>query len=84
MKAIVLAAGDAQRLAPLGDHTSRCLFPVGGRSLLTRLLDSLAGHGIGETVMVVGHGRHQVRAEAGVQRGDRRIRCVGLRRRPTR
>lgn len=76
MKAIVLAAGVARRLAPLTDHTNKCLLPVGGRSLLTRMLDSLARHGVGETVVVVGHCQDQVRAEAGAQRGDMRIRCV--------
>ena len=42
MKAIVLAAGVARRLAPLTDHTHKALLPVGGRSLLDRMLGSLA------------------------------------------
>ena len=31
MKAVILAAGVARRLAPLTDHTHKCLLPVGGR-----------------------------------------------------
>ena len=38
MKAIILAAGVARRLAPLTDHTHKCLLPVDGRSLLDRML----------------------------------------------
>ena len=76
MKAIVLAAGVGRRLAPLTDHTHKCLLPIGGRSLLTRMLDSLARHGVAESVLVVGHCQDQVRAEAGAQRGDMRIHYV--------
>ena len=41
MKAIVLAAGVARRLAPLTDHTHKCLLPIAGRPLLDRMLGSL-------------------------------------------
>ena len=34
VKAIILAAGVARRLAPLTDRTHKCLLPVGGRPLL--------------------------------------------------
>jgi len=76
MKAIVLAAGVARRLAPLTDRTQKCLLPVGGRSLLDRMLAALADHGVAETVIVVGHCRDQVRVEAGDRRGAMRIRFV--------
>ena len=76
MKAIVLAAGVARRLAPLTDHTHKCLLPVGGRSLLDRMLDSLAANGVQETVLVVGHCQDQVRSAAGSSRGSMRIAYV--------
>lgn len=76
MKAILLAAGVARRLAPLTDHTHKCLLPVGGRSLLDRMLDTLAGCGVTETVIVVGHCQDQVRAAAGAGRAAMRIRYV--------
>jgi choline kinase len=76
MNAIVLAAGVARRLAPLTDHTHKCLLPIGGRHLLDRMLESLAAHGVGETVLVVGHCQDQVRAAAGHSRGAMRIRYV--------
>jgi choline kinase len=73
MKAILLAAGVARRLAPLTDHTHKCLLPVGGRSLLDRMLDALATSGVAEAVIVVGHCQDQVRAAAGTSRGAMRI-----------
>lgn len=76
MKAIVLAAGVARRLAPLTDHTHKCLLPIGGRHLLDRMLDSLAAAGIDETVLVVGHCQDQVRAAAGARRGAMRVTYV--------
>ena len=76
MKAILLAAGVARRLAPLTDHTHKCLLPVGGRSLLDRMLDALAGCGVTETVIVVGHCQDQVRADAGTGRAAMRISYV--------
>ncbi|MBI1848269.1 MAG: phosphocholine cytidylyltransferase family protein [Candidatus Rokubacteria bacterium] len=65
MKAIILAAGVARRLAPLTDTTHKCLLPVGGRPLLARMLDALAAAGVPEAVLVVGHCAEQVRALAG-------------------
>lgn len=76
MNAIVLAAGVARRLAPLTDHTHKCLLPVGGRSLLDRMLDRLAASGVRETTLVVGHCQDQVRRTAGTSREAMRIAYV--------
>ena len=76
MKAIVLAAGVARRLAPLTDRTHKCLLPVGDRPLLSRMLDALSSVGVAETVLVVGHFADQVRAIAGDRTGRMRIRYV--------
>ncbi|HET7876689.1 MAG TPA: NTP transferase domain-containing protein, partial [Methylomirabilota bacterium] len=76
MKAIVLAAGAARRLAPLTDRTHKCLLRVGARSLLDRMLGALAGNGVEETVIVVGHCQDQVRREAGPARDRMRISYV--------
>ena len=48
MKAIILAAGVARRLAPLTDRTHKCLFPVGDRPLLARMLDALESVGVSQ------------------------------------
>jgi len=76
MQAIILAAGAARRLAPLTDRTNKCLLPVGGRSLLDRMLEGLAATGIDSATIVVGHGQDQVRAAAATQRGAMAIRFV--------
>jgi len=73
VKAIILAAGVARRLAPLTDHTHKCLLPVGERSLLDRMLDALAASGVEESVLVLGHCQDQVRRAAGTARGPMRI-----------
>jgi len=76
MRAIILAAGVARRLAPFTDHTHKALLPVGGRSLLDRMLDGLAASGVEESVLVVGHCQDQVRRAAGTARGAMRISYV--------
>ena len=76
MKAVILAAGVARRLAPLTDATHKALLPVGGRSLLDRMLESLAASGVEESVLVVGHCQDQVRRSAGSSRGAMRISYV--------
>jgi L-glutamine-phosphate cytidylyltransferase len=76
VKAIILAAGVARRLAPLTDHTHKCLLPVGDRPLLTRMLQALATVGVTQTVLVVGHFADRVREIAGDKVGAMRIRYV--------
>jgi L-glutamine-phosphate cytidylyltransferase len=76
VKAIILAAGVARRLAPLTDRTHKCLLPVGDRPLLLRMLAGLASTGVTETVLVVGHFADQVQALAGASFGGMRVRYV--------
>lgn len=52
MKAIVLAAGYATRLYPLTLDRPKPLLEVGGRPMLDRLLESLAGVGAEQTYVV--------------------------------
>jgi choline kinase len=76
MKAIILAAGVARRLAPITDRTHKCLLPVGERPLLTRMLSALDWAGVRETVLVVGHCADQVRETAGRRVGRMAVRYV--------
>lgn len=69
MKAIILAAGVGHRLAPLTDRQPKCLVPVGGRSLLERMLEALETVGTREALLVVGHGKEQIRARIGSRFG---------------
>lgn len=76
MKAIILAAGVARRLAPLTDRTHKALLPVGDRPLLTRMLTALESVGVKQTVLVVGHCADQVREVAGRRVGRMDVRYV--------
>ncbi len=76
MKAVILAAGVARRLAPLTDRTHKALLTVGERPLLARMLDALDAVGVRETLLVVGHCAEQVRAAAGNQWRRMTIRYV--------
>jgi choline kinase len=76
VKAIILAAGVARRLAPLTDRTHKCLLEVGGRPLLSRMLTALDAVGVQEAILVVGHCAEQVREQAGRRVGRMGIRYV--------
>lgn len=52
MKLLVIAAGYATRLYPLTKDTPKALLPVGGRPMLDRVLEALAGVGAAETYVV--------------------------------
>jgi choline kinase len=76
VNAIVLVAGVARRLAPLTDTTHKALLRVGGRPVLARMLEALAGAGVRRTVLVVGHCADQVRALAGERVGRMSVHFV--------
>jgi choline kinase len=65
MKAVILAAGVGKRLWPVTQHRPKCLIEFGGRSLLRRYLDALAGVGIPQAVIVVGYKQDLIRAHVG-------------------
>lgn len=63
MKAVILAAGQGNRLGEMGREGPKCLLRFGGETLLGRMLRSLTGLRL-EPVIVVGFLAHLVRAEA--------------------
>ncbi|HJU05514.1 MAG TPA: phosphocholine cytidylyltransferase family protein, partial [Nitrospiraceae bacterium] len=65
MKAVILAAGVGKRLWPVTQHRPKCLIELGGRTLLSRYLEHLAGVGIRQAVIVVGYKHEMIRAAAG-------------------
>ena len=87
MKAVILAAGQGRRLAPMGWDKPKCLLPcgtvspnalerwgeLGGPTLLDNTLLSILEHGIRDVAIVVGYQRELVE-EAAVS-GIARERC---------
>jgi choline kinase len=60
--AVILVAGPGRRLAPLTDGTPKCLLPVAGRPILSRLLDALHAVRVRDVTLVAGYRADQVRA----------------------
>ncbi|OLC92946.1 MAG: hypothetical protein AUH86_17785 [Acidobacteria bacterium 13_1_40CM_4_58_4] len=54
MKAIILAAGQGQRLRPLTDHFPKCLIPIGGAPVLEHMLHRIQRCGLKDVVLVTG------------------------------
>lgn len=61
-RAVLLAAGSAQRLRPLTDAQPKCLLPVGGLSIVSRAVSILAGYGIRAITVVDGFQGDRLRA----------------------
>lgn len=64
MRAIVLVAGVGWRLKPYTETTPKCLMEIGEKSLLQRYLEAFVALGLSEIVLVVGHLKERVMAEA--------------------
>jgi NDP-sugar pyrophosphorylase family protein len=62
VKAFVLAGGLGTRLRSRFGDLPKPLVPLGGRPFLERQIEWLAGHGIRDIVLCVGHGADRVRA----------------------
>jgi len=60
--AVILAAGQGRRLAPLTDTRPKCLVDVAGRPILAWQLDALAEAGAERAVVVTGFGSGAVEA----------------------
>jgi len=65
MTAVILAAGVGKRLGAVMGNRPKCLFEVGGRTLLARYLDALLEAGIKTAVLVVGHRQELIRSAVG-------------------
>jgi choline kinase len=65
MKAIILAAGVGKRLWPVTQHRPKCLIEIGGRTLIARYLETLAGVGIKQAVLSVGYKQDMIRSAVG-------------------
>ena len=76
MNAVILVAGVARRMAPLTDTTHKALLPLGGRPVLSRMLEALDAAGVRQVTLVVGHCADQVRRVAGERVGRMSVRYI--------
>jgi choline kinase len=76
MRAIILAAGRGWRLKPYTETTPKCLVEIGEKTLLQRYLDALKALGVPEAVLVLGHLKEQVIAEAARGPAEVEVRIV--------
>ena len=60
-QAIVLAAGFGRRMKPLTDTCHKALLPVGGTTILSRIVESLLDVGVRDTTVVTGYRANDVR-----------------------
>lgn len=61
MRAIILAAGQGQRMLPLTKEIPKALLPIGNKTLLTRLLGQLTGRGVDDITVVAGFFKMRVK-----------------------
>lgn len=59
-QAVMLAGGRGTRLAPHTDHLPKVLVEVAGRPFLQHLVDSLAGQGVTELLILAGYRSSQI------------------------
>ena len=61
MHAVILAAGDGDRLHPYTDELPKAALPLAGRPIIGHVLDALAAAGIDTATIVLGYRAEQVR-----------------------
>lgn len=69
MQAVILAAGVGSRLQSLSGGKPKCLVELGGRPLILHQLETLADHGVGPVLVVIGYKADEVKQVVG-QRAD--------------
>lgn len=65
MKAFILAAGVGSRLVRVAQNRPKCLLNIGGRTLMSRMLDLLESRGIRDITVITGFRADLVRKEVG-------------------
>lgn len=61
MQAIILAAGYSKRMGEKTVDKPKCLIPIGGKTILGRMLENLTSAGIDELIMTVGYRHTMIR-----------------------
>lgn len=65
MDAVVLAAGEGERLAPLTESRPKPMLPAANRSILSYVFDTLIDAGVDSITVVIGYERDHIRDQFG-------------------
>jgi glucose-1-phosphate thymidylyltransferase len=65
MKAVILAAGEGQRLEPLTNRRPKPMVPIANQPLLEYVIEAVSEAGIDEVVLVVGYKRERIQTYFG-------------------
>ena len=65
MQAVILAAGVGSRLQSLSGGKPKCLVEVGDRPIILHQLETLADHGVGPVLVVLGYRANEVKQVIG-------------------
>lgn len=65
MKAFIMAAGVGSRLVRVAQNRPKCLLKMGGKTLISRMLDVLESRGITDVTLITGYKADLVRKEVG-------------------
>lgn len=60
MKAVILAAGQGVRLWPLTENRPKHMIPVGGRPIISYVVESLLKNGISDLLVIVGYKKESI------------------------
>ncbi len=60
LKAVILAAGEGKRLAPLTETRPKPIIPIAGKPLLQHTIEILRENGVTEILLIVGYRKDQV------------------------
>lgn len=61
MKAVILAAGSGERLAPITQNLPKALLPIGSETILHRLLRQMGQAGVEDMIVVIGYQGEAIR-----------------------
>lgn len=75
-KAIILVAGYEEKLSPYTDLMHQCMFKVGSKTVLEKLLSNLNVCGLEEAVLVVGHKADVIKEKIGNKFENLKIKYV--------
>jgi len=67
MKAIICAAGQGKRLMPFTKHYPKALLPLGKKTVVEHILDTLSACGVKEVIIVVGYKAKKVKEKIGTR-----------------